>query len=183
MSSPGSQDPGRATIFPAQCYSSWDRSPSSQLRSTHLQPIDQLLLDGVLGGGVGGHAQPLGRLPQALLLVLVLRVGRGSLVGWKERTPLSPNGFPRTFTVACLLLLNSRMSDPFFPISRAQYIPHIEKALPVKERMVLSSLLKATITSQQESPRALCQSLHPNKSTRANSIERLPFLLFPFSLA
>lgn len=46
---------------------------------THLQSVDQLLLDGVLSGGVGRHAQPLGGLPQPLLLVLVLGVRRCAL--------------------------------------------------------------------------------------------------------
>lgn len=44
-----------------------------------LQPVDQLLLDGVLSGGVGCHPQTLRCLPQPLLLVLVLWVRRRSL--------------------------------------------------------------------------------------------------------
>ena len=41
---------------------------------TDLQSVNQFLLNGVLGGGVGGHTQPLRSLPQPLLLVLILWV-------------------------------------------------------------------------------------------------------------
>lgn len=43
--------------------------------TTHLQPVDQLFLDGVLSCSVRGHAEPLGCLSEPLLLVLILWVG------------------------------------------------------------------------------------------------------------
>lgn len=51
-------------------------SPSPQ---PYLQALHQLLLDGVLRSCVGGHAEPLGCLPQSLLLLLAVWVGSGSL--------------------------------------------------------------------------------------------------------
>lgn len=46
---------------------------------SYLQLVHQLLLDGILGCGVGRHAEPLCGLAQALLLLLAVRVGCSSL--------------------------------------------------------------------------------------------------------
>ena len=54
-------------------------SGSQGVTVSDLQAVDEFLLDGVLRRGVGGDPQPLGRLPQTLLLVLVLRVRRRAL--------------------------------------------------------------------------------------------------------
>lgn len=65
----------------------WPPCPAS-----HLKLVHKLLLNGVLGCGVGCHAEPLRRLAQPLLLLLAVRVCCGSLE--KEETHHTLQGPP-----------------------------------------------------------------------------------------
>lgn len=67
-------------------------------RKPHLQSVHNLLLNGVLGGCVGGHPEPFGRFPQPLLLVFIVGVGSSSLgdtnrkdKSWEGSGPSQPS--------------------------------------------------------------------------------------------
>lgn len=66
--------------------------PRRKRRRSHLQSVHNLLLNGVLGGCVGGHPEPFGRFPQPLLLVFVVGVGSSSLGGGGHTNCKEENG-------------------------------------------------------------------------------------------
>lgn len=46
---------------------------------SYLQLVDQTFLDRILGGGISGHAETFRSLPQLLLLLLAVWIGRCTL--------------------------------------------------------------------------------------------------------
>lgn len=100
--------PGQVLLTDCACLPSADPCPAS-----HLQLVHELLLDGILGCGIGCHAEPFCCLTQPLLLLLAVWVGCSSLE--KSENPSQLSG-----TMESLSLLKQHLCSGLMPGSPPQ---------------------------------------------------------------